>query len=144
MTDKIFVDTNILVYAYIEDDTNSSNLEKHKKAKEFLNGLSGKEVNISTQILNEIYSALKKNGVKDSDSKYYVEYCIEKYNVFPITVLEVKTCLDIRDRYGYSYWDSLVLGTAINNDCKTVYSEDMQNMQSIYSILKIINPLSTS
>ena len=64
MTDKIFIDTNILVYAYILPDKSSDiDAGKHNRAKEFLNSLSGKEVCISTQILNEIYSALKKNKV---------------------------------------------------------------------------------
>ena len=136
MTGKIFIDTNILVYAYVDTD-----LDKHNKAKEFLNSLSGKEVNISTQILSEVYSALKKNSIENTDAKYYVEYCIEKYNIFSVTLREVEICLDIRERYNYSYWDSLVLATAVNNNCEIIYSEDMQNKQLIYSDLKIINPL---
>ena len=136
MTDKVFIDTNILVYAYVAND-----LEKHNKAKDFLNGLSGKEVNISVQILNEVYVALKKNAAEDSKIKYYIEYCIEKYNVFPVTIDEVKMCLEIRERYKYSYWDCLVIASAQNIGCETLYSEDMQNKQLIYSNLRIINPL---
>ena len=83
-----------------------------------------------------MYSALKKNGIENADAKYYVEYCIKKYNVFPIGVNEVKKCLDFRDRYGYSYWDCLVLASAINIGCGIVYSEDMQNKQVIYPTWK--------
>jgi len=136
MTDRIFIDTNILVYAYINSD-----LDKHTRIKDFLNTLSGKEVNISTQILSEVYSALKKNAVEKHNIKYYIEYCVEKYNILSVTLSEIKTCLEIRERYNYSYWDSLVLATAVNNNCEIVYSEDMQNKQSIYSGLKIMNPL---
>ena len=50
MTDKIFIDTDILVYAYISTD-----LSKHEKAKDCLNGLLNKKVCISTQVLSETY-----------------------------------------------------------------------------------------
>ena len=136
MIDRIFIDTNILVYDYLQDD-----IEKHEKATNFLNGLIAKEVFISTQVLSETYSALKKNLVEDDKIKYYVKYCIEKYNVYPVTVNEVKTCLDIIERYKYSYWDCLVIASARNIDCEILYSEDMQNKQIIYSNFKIINPL---
>lgn len=136
MTDKVFIDTNILVYAYVDTD-----LDKYNKAREFMDSLIDTEVYISTQILNEVYSALKKNSVNDAETKYYVEYCISKYNILSVTLNDVKKCLDVRERYKYSYWDSLVLATAVNGECTTVYSEDMQNKQLIYSGLRIINPL---
>jgi len=91
--------------------------------------------------LSETYSALKKNGVNDGDVKYYMEYCIEKYNILPITIDEIKTCLEIRDRYHYSYWDCLILATAINNACGFVYSEDMQDKHVPYTGMEIGNPL---
>ena len=100
MTDRVFIDTNILVYAYV--DNVNDDLAKHKGAVAFLSNLIGKDVNISTQILNEVYSALKKNLVKDDKIKYYIEYCIEKYNVLPVTLDEVRLCLEIREQYRYS------------------------------------------
>ena len=136
MTDKILIDTNILVYAFV-----SADLVKHEKTKDFLNGLINKEVYISTQVLSEIYSALKKNGVSNDDAKYYVEYCIAKYNVLSVTLDEIKTCLMIRDKCNYSYWDCLILATAINNACTLVYSEDMQDRHILYAGMEISNPL---
>ncbi len=44
-------------------------------------------------------------------------------------------------RYGYSYWDSLIIATALQNDCSILYSEDMQHNQLIEGKLRIINPL---
>ena len=136
MTDKIFIDTNILVYAYISTD-----LMKHEKAKDCLNGLLNKKVYISTQVLSETYSALKKNGIDNSKTKYYIEYCIAKYNILPITLNDIQLCLKIRDIQNYSYWDCLILSTAINNACDYVYSEDMQNKHIVYAGLQILNPL---
>jgi len=136
MIDRVLIDTNILIYAYVTADS-----EKHEKAKAFLNGLINKEVYISTQVLSEVYSALKKNGVNNSDAKYYMEYCVEKYNILSITLNEIKTCLSIRDKYNYSFWDCLILATAINNACMIVYSEDMRDKHILYTGMEIKNPL---
>jgi predicted nucleic acid-binding protein len=136
MKDKVFIDTNILVYDYLITDA-----ERHGKAKTFLFSLIGKDVCISTQVLNETYSALKKNGVSNEDARYYIEYCIMKYVVLTVSVGEIQTCLTLREKYNYSYWDCLILATAINNDCSFLYSEDMQNRHIIHTGLEIINPL---
>ena len=136
MTDNIFLDTNIIVYDFLDDD-----LKKHNAAQAFLSSLVNHKVYISTQVLSEVYSALKKNGVSDSDTAYYVNYCIEKYNILPVTLNEITTCLAIRDKYNFSYWDCLILAAALNNGCGAVYSEDMQDGQSINGALTIVNPL---
>ena len=136
MTDKIFIDTNIIVYDYLQND-----FDKHIKAKNFINSLIDKEIFISTQVLSETYSVLKRNDIDNANAKYYIEYCIEKYNILPITLNDIKTCLKIRDSQNYSYWDCLILSTAINNNCVYVYSEDMQHKHIVYAGLQVINPM---
>jgi len=42
--------------------------------------------------------------------------------------------------YGYSYWDSMIIVSAMENDCRYLYSEDMQSNQTINGKLTIINP----
>jgi len=44
------------------------------------------------------------------------------------------------DKYQYSFWDSLMLASALENGCSVIYSEDMQHEQIIGKKLKIINP----
>jgi predicted nucleic acid-binding protein len=46
----------------------------------------------------------------------------------------------LKEKYHYSWWDSLVLASALENGCQIVYSEDMQHEQVIEDSLKIINP----
>jgi predicted nucleic acid-binding protein len=46
----------------------------------------------------------------------------------------------IKEKYSYSWWDSLVLASALENSCKIIYTEDMQNGQIIENTLKIVNP----
>jgi len=46
----------------------------------------------------------------------------------------------IKDKYKYSYYDCLIISTALLNNCDTLYSEDMQHGQLIENKLEIINP----
>ncbi len=48
--------------------------------------------------------------------------------------------IDIREKYKFQYYDSLIIATALENKCTILYSEDMQHGQIIERQLKIINP----
>jgi predicted nucleic acid-binding protein len=52
----------------------------------------------------------------------------------------IDQALSIAQRYKYSYWDSLILSSALENGCKVLYTEDMQDGQTIDGKLKIENP----
>lgn len=58
----------------------------------------------------------------------------------PISSETVKICWHIKLKYKYSYWDSLILASAIENNCSILYTEDMQYNQIIEKQLKLINP----
>ena len=62
-----------------------------------------------------------------------------------ITPLDFKVYQDayrIRARYNVSFWDSLIVASALDNSCTVLYSEDMQHGLMIDSKLKVINPFS--
>ena len=82
----------------------------------------------------------RKNGIGDVDSRKTIDECIAKMNVLPVDVNIVKQCFELKDRYGFSYWDSLILSAALVGDCSVVYSEDMQHGQVINGKVKIVNP----
>jgi predicted nucleic acid-binding protein len=58
----------------------------------------------------------------------------------PIESANVLQAMEVKQKYGYSYWDSLVLATALLHNCSIVYSEDMHHSQLINTTLRIINP----
>ena len=62
------------------------------------------------------------------------------FTIYPLTINDSENALDIQIKYKYSYWDSLILSSAINNECSILYSEDLQHNQIIKESLKIINP----
>jgi predicted nucleic acid-binding protein len=52
----------------------------------------------------------------------------------------IKYAYKIKDKYKFSYFDSLIIATALNHNCQILYTEDMQHNQIIEDKLKIINP----
>jgi len=133
MKDKIFIDTNILIY--FATDTGVKREIINKKFSE-------SEYNfISIQVLNEFNNTCFRKGLLAHDE---IEYAINEYvDMFNVAIVNVETvinALKIKKKYQYSYYDSLIVATALQNDCDILYSEDMQNLQIIDNKLTIINP----
>lgn len=64
---------------------------------------------------------------------------------FPIILVSVNTiemALNLAERYQYSYFDSLILASALEAGCQILYSEDLQDGQRIENQLTIVNPFS--
>ena len=143
MSDKVFIDTNIFVYAFLDTPNRTEDALKHQKAQTFLGNFSDNEhVTISTQVCNEYYSALRKHHVPDKDIQHSLRSLMTVTQVEAVTDKTVQKAMEIRNRYGFSYWDSLIIASALENDCRILYSEDMQDGQEIKKRLKILNPFS--
>ncbi len=136
MKDKIFIDTNILVYAKFEEEDEA---DKNKIASEMLDALDTKPV-VSVQVLNEFASVLLKHKVADEDVQQIVREVTEGCVVFPLNLDIVWNTWKIRKRYGFSYWDCMIISAALESGCTILYSEDLQHGQVIEKKLKVMNP----
>lgn len=135
MRDRILIDTNLWVYLYA-----SNPKAKRCRVEEVIRKNFGKVV-LSTQILGELYHVMTRKGFHTEASAR--EIIVRMVDTFP--VLEIGTAnfieaINIHEMYGYTYWDSLVIATAVLGDCQTLYSEDMQHNQSVQERTLIINP----
>jgi len=133
--DKVFIDTNIFVYA--KSDVN----DKHKQlsAKEMLVSLSN-EVIISVQVLNEFYNVLSKYNISDEVIQTAIISLLKYCKLKTVTLSTIKSCWNIKIKYKYHYYDCLIIASALENNCSVLYTEDMQHGQLIENKLKIINP----
>jgi predicted nucleic acid-binding protein len=132
MKDKFFFDTNILLYLL------SNEAGKHQKSIELYKTDSVKF--ISTQVLNEFANVCYKKNLLKTD---ITEYIKKLYQNFMVSLIYKKTILgtiQIKEKYGYSYYDSAIIATALHSNCTILYSEDMQHQQVIENTLTIINP----
>ena len=130
---KTFVDTNVLIYAFTTDEP-----DKKEKALKFLDNC---QPVISTQVLKEFsYVLLKKSRVS---SEIIMEIIGEITKIASVVNEELELIFAsfvIYERYKYSFYDSLIIATAVNSQCQALLSEDMQDGQIIDDKLKIINP----
>lgn len=133
MSAKAFLDTNIIIYGYSQDEP-----EKQHRARECT------QVNqswISTQVLNETVNTLKRKFSLDYRQIGAVIDELSKQHQLAVVSLDtIRKALDIAQRYQYSYFDSLIIASALEVGCDRLYSEDLQDGQTIDNTLTLINP----
>jgi predicted nucleic acid-binding protein len=131
MKGKVFLDSNVILYAYQESE------EKQKIAR-FL--MSQENSIISNQVIAEVsYNLIKKPFYTSEEIRTVTN---EFYNSFQIMNNSQTTFLkaiNIREQFSFSFWDSLILASAIESGSEVLYSEDMQDNFSIEGV-KISNP----
>ena len=133
MNDRIFLDTNVFVYLYSEDEP-----EKQTVA---LNIIEDVNCVTSTQVLNEFCSVcLRKLAMPIKTVLQAIGEIVENSELCYIDMQTIQKALALKDKYGYTYYDCLVLASAILYNCTVLYSEDMQHNQIIEGRMKIINP----
>lgn len=129
MKGKYFLDTNILVYALLDDG------EKSERALALLPGAV-----ISVQVLNELANvARKKAGLSGSETADLTHAVATLARVEPLTLATHQAGLALANRYALSVYDAMIVAAAINARCETLYTEDMQQGQSMGSIV-VCNP----
>jgi predicted nucleic acid-binding protein len=126
---KPFLDTNVLLYLLSSD-------AKADKAEALLAGGG----TISVQVLNEFAStASRKLKMTWPEIREILATVRAICAVVPVTVDTHDKGLAIAERYGVSFYDSLILAAAREAGCRVVYSEDMQHGQTIGDVT-IRNP----
>jgi predicted nucleic acid-binding protein len=134
MPAEVFLDTNILVYSF-----DAGSPAKQRKARELL---SGSGWFVSWQVIQEFSSVALhrfKVPLKPKDLSDYLSLKLwPRCRILPSEVILTKA-IAIHARYGFRYYDSLVVASAIAGSAKILFSEDLQHGQTIDS-LTIQNP----
>jgi|SRR5208283_940958 len=132
MNDRAFFDTNVLVYALVQDDPRSDEAEN----------LMAEGGTVSVQVLNEFAAVVRRKIRMPWDE---VRFAIENIkilcpNPLPVTIHTHQGALAIAEKYGFKIYDALVIASALQATCTILYSEDMQDGQIIDEGLTIRNP----
>jgi len=134
---KVFLDTNIIMYAY---DVSAG--EKHEIAKKILVQLwdSGLGV-ISTQVLEELFVNVTQKIPKPLEKRLAKDILSDllKWDVVINNGESILEAVEIVLRYGYCFWDSLIIEAAIRGGVVTLLSEDLSHGQIINGVT-IRNP----
>lgn len=132
MNKSCFFDSNILIYAMSDD------YPKNQIAQELLNT---HHVVISTQVLNEFCNVMIKKRYVDFDKlTYIISAFANDYDILTVDTKLAIHALNIKAKYHYSYWDSLMIACALQANTPILYSEDMHHNHIIENKLTIINP----
>ncbi len=132
--DKIFVDSNVWLYAFIDNWG-----RKHELAHNLIKQTDN--LAISSQVISEVcVNLLKKAGRDEMFVQRLIFDFYSNYSVTPITELIQISASRLRKRYSLSFWDSMICSAAIEMGCVKLLSEDMQDGLLINDQLTIVNP----
>jgi predicted nucleic acid-binding protein len=141
MNAKIFIDTNILVYAFDSSEKEKQDITQNLLSKE---GVTG-EIALSTQVLQEFFAIVTRK-LKEPLSIENASKTIQFFSVYPLVQISPKLIFQAINRHqneSFSFWDALIVEAALQADCKILLSEDMQSGRQIGK-LKIVNPFDSA
>ncbi len=132
MSDRVFFDSNVLIYAMVSGDS------RRERAQQLVE----QGGTISVQVLSEFVSVARRKmrmpweDVIDALDAIRVLFP----SPLPITLDTHEAALKIAQQYGFGIYDALIAAAALEAKCSTLYSEDLQDGQIIEKKLTIRNP----
>ncbi|MDR3517175.1 MAG: PIN domain-containing protein [Azospirillaceae bacterium] len=126
-----FFDTNVLVYIASGDPVKADRAE----------AIIGNGGVISVQVLNELTNvARRKMRMAWPDTRHFLSVLRRLLTVQPITIETHETGLALAERYNLSTYDAMIVASALQADCDTLWSEDLQHGMAFDEGLRIVNP----
>lgn len=138
MTGPVFVDTNVLVY-----DRDERDAAKHTRAREWMASLwtrPGLGV-VSSQVLTEFYWTVTRKlrpGLDTDAARRYVR-ALMAWEFVSVDRTIIDRAWIVEERFGLSYWDSLVVASAQACRCRALLTEDLQDGQEFDGV-RVLNP----
>lgn len=137
MTDKVFIDTNVLVYAHDVDAG-----KRHDRAAALIAELWETRAGVlSTQVLQELYVAITRK-IGTPVARRAARELIEAYGLWQVEQLsqaDIVAASLVEERYKLSFWDALIVVAARKAAASAILSEDLHAGQILDGI-KIQNP----
>jgi predicted nucleic acid-binding protein len=137
MNGKIFVDTNILIYAH---DLDSG--MKYAAAAGLLKQLWESETGLlSTQVIQEFYVNVTRK-IPHRLSPIQARGLIDNYFAWPVIIIDtgtIRRASEIEERYRLSFWDALIIAAAVKGRADQIVTEDLKAGETIEGI-EIVNP----
>jgi len=137
-----FLDSNVFVYLF--DETND---RKRRIAERLIeNGFREANACISYQVVQEVLNVITgkfEPSASAGDARMLLDHVLlPLWRIMPSQALYHRA-LDVRDRYGYGFYDSLIIAGALQFGCSRLYTEDLRSGQTIEN-LTIENPFAAA
>jgi len=135
MTARVFLDTNVLVYAAVGTG------KDEPKRERALALIDSEDFGTSAQVLQEFFVTVVRKAARPLLPEQALEW-IEQFVAFPCQHIDhqlVRIAVEQSERFAISYWDAAILAAAAALGAHTVYSEDLNDGQR-YGPVRVVNP----
>ena len=130
-----FIDTNILIYA--ED---SGMGVKHQIAVDLVARLARQDTgSLSTQVLAEYYKAATKKLHMTSEEAEETIRDLSCWKIHRPSHADIIRAIGLQRRYRLSWWDAMIVNSALESAAGILWSEDLGNGQE-FGALAVRNP----
>lgn len=128
---RVFFDSNVVLYLLSEDKTVSNRCES----------LIENGGVISVQVLNECVNLmLRKLSMDHAEIDEFLSAIKRICEVVPLSIDTHESALSLISRYNFSWYDALIVSSALEHSCQVLWSEDMQDGLQVNQTLTIKNP----
>jgi len=129
---RIALDSNILIYNH--------NLDCERKRLIARNFFNEKPI-VSSQVISEYLNVMKRNFKMPKQKLIHLcSLWLERCSVQPVILSTIKLAHNLVDKYDFQIFDGIIVAAALEANCDILYSEDMQDRQTIENQLNIVNP----
>jgi len=138
MTAPIFVDTNILIYAFDDAD-----LRKQQSARLWRAELwKTRRGRISFQVLQEFFVIVTRKSMSSREDARAEVRDLLAWMPVAVDAFTLERGWKMQDRYQLSFWDALIVAAAVQASCGYLLTEDLQEGQDLDGVI-VVNPFRT-
>ena len=133
--ERCFLDSNVLVYLFDDDFP-----EKQALARDLLAERSGERI-LSVQVLGEFFHVVTRKLRRPLAPEQALEAAdrLGRFEVWPVHRVLVRNAMERQLASAFSYWDSLIVETAIEARATVLLTEDLQHGHG-FGDLRVLNP----
>lgn len=138
---KEFWDSNLWVYLFTVS-TDPQDISKQSKLLSMLSATP--DITVSAQVINELANVLLQKFKYDENRvETIIDHVSHSVEVQALTLTLSKIALALRQKYRFSWFDALIVASALEAGCKVLFTEDMQDGLVVEGALVISNPFAT-
>ena len=131
-----FLDSNILVYAFDAQEP-----KKRARSRALIESLPAESIVLSAQVVNEFYFTVTRKLRRPLSTAEAAEAVrgLSGFRILPLDHRLSLAAMEVVRKHQLAIWDALIVQSAIEGRCRTLFSEDFQNGRR-YDTLRVVNP----
>ena len=136
---KVFLDTNVFLYAFLNQDVAKKGIAAKILASTMRNGNGY----VSLQVAKEFCNVMTKKSSKPISEVMVALDLVSRFNCIEGSFIKVRRALEIKNQYGIQFYDALIVAAAEASVCDEIYTEDLNDGQ-MYCGIKAVNPFKSN